>query len=168
MFVSKLARLGTLPDQLRHLPVALSIADASHDDQPLILVTSEFAEMTGYGQDALDRNCRFLQTDLNNSEARAEIRDALKDERRTQVILHNRRKSGETFYNLLWLEPIRSPLDNRKWVLGSQFDLGNHDPRRESEGDINTLNHRNFDLLNRTESLRLERRRLVASAAVQI
>ena len=42
---------------------------------PLVVANGAFLDLSGYARDeVLGRNCRFLQDDLENEEARAEVR----------------------------------------------------------------------------------------------
>ena len=56
----------------------ITIADARLPDQPLIYVNEGFERMTGYAaEEALGRNCRFLQGPLTHTDDVAAIRAAL-------------------------------------------------------------------------------------------
>ena len=120
-------KFGTLDATLDRVPYSLTLSDLSAEDHPLIYMNRSFREMTGAGDDRLGQNCRFLQADLENDQARAEIRLALAEGRRTQVILRNRRVDGEAFHNLLMLEPIRVQGPPGQIALGAQFELSAED-----------------------------------------
>lgn len=68
----------THPDQIDLLKAAMdsckcgvTIADATDPEMPVIYANHAFADLTGYGQEEyLGRNCRFLQGDFPNEEAR--------------------------------------------------------------------------------------------------
>lgn len=157
-----------LKGQLEKLPVALSLADMTTKDHPLVLVNTKFEEMTGYGPDLVGQNCRFLQDDLDNSEARAEIRLALEEARKTQVFLHNRRANGEAFYNLLFIEVFCFRSGKPIVALGAQFDLGPEHPDHKASQDQNTLNDPLFILKSRSEMLRFEKDRIIATTASKL
>lgn len=160
--------LGILKDKLDRLPYAITIASSVQPDHPLAYVNPAFSRMTGFGDEMLGQNCRFLQSDLENEVSRAEIRESLRTEKRTQVMLQNRRKSGEAFYNLLILYPLPASGLTPGLVIGSQFDLGSENP--EAPGKMDGVPHsgRFSNLKNPAQETRLERRRLVTEAAVRL
>ena len=160
--------LGPLKDKLERLPFALTIADDSAPDHPLIYSNSAFTDMTGYGPEKMGYNCRFLQEDLPNFAARAEVRDALSQRRKTQVMLHNQRANGEKFYNLLLLYPLPATATMPKLTVGSQFDLGPVNPETIRDPDEVTYEDRLARLRRHADQTRLERRRLVTEAAVRL
>ncbi|MGB0661752.1 MAG: PAS domain-containing protein [Mangrovicoccus sp.] len=108
--------------------IPLTLADKTLPDTPLVYANSAFAALTGYSpEEVLNRNCRFLQGDLSQDAARAEIRDAIANSHDVQVILRNFRKSGEMFNNLLYLYSISD-----RHILGSQFELPREDAVQSS------------------------------------
>lgn len=161
-------RWDRLVDQLEQLPVALSLADLTAEDAPLISVNSKFREMTGYAEEIIGQNCRFLQGDFDNKDARAEIRLALQDKRKTQVFLKNRRFDGEAFYNLLLIEVFCLRTGEPMVALGAQFDLGSEHPDRRASSRPNTLDDPQIQLKSRGEVLRLERDRVIATTASKL
>jgi PAS domain S-box-containing protein len=87
--------------------VGITISDPNRDDNPLIYVNDEFVEQTGYTRDdALGRNCRFLQKDDREQQALDELRDAIAAEEPVTVDLRNYRKDGEQFWNRLSVTPV--------------------------------------------------------------
>ncbi|SNS32422.1 PAS domain S-box-containing protein [[Luteovulum] sphaeroides subsp. megalophilum] len=105
--------------------VALTLVDMSLSEQPLVLANPPFLRMTGYTEGRiLGFNCRFLQREGENEQARADIREALSKGQETQVVLRNYRSSGERFDNLLFLHPVGGSIGHPDYFLGSQFELG--------------------------------------------
>ena len=158
-------QFGLLRERLQRLPFALSVSDMDQPDHPLIFVNDAFKHMTGYGDEMLGLNCRFLQGDLENDRARAEIRNALETDRRVQVVLHNRRKNGEEFYNMLLLERLQSPEMGVSIAVGSQFDLGaeiDDTPQDSSTSGVASRARQN------AVAISLERRRVMADAAIRM
>ena len=104
--------------------ISLSVADATRPDLPLFYVNPAFCKMTGYDADAvLGQNCRFLQGDLANEEARQTLRTAFTEAQSAQVILRNKRAYGSIFDNLLIIEPLTDRQGRLVYVIGSQFEL---------------------------------------------
>lgn len=87
--------------------MSVVISDPSLPDNPMIYVSEEFQKQTGYSaEEALGRNCRFLQgpeTDPNAVEA---IRHALKAQTVFTIDILNYRKDGTPFLNRLRIRPI--------------------------------------------------------------
>lgn len=160
--------LAALAEKLDAFGIPLSIADVADAEQPLIYMNDAFSTVAGFGEWALGRNCRFLQAGLENGPERAEIRAAIAERRRTQVVLKNRRKNGEFFDNLLLLIPIGEGNGIPFLMMGAQFDLTEENYDRRTDGDPNTLNPDHAGTFSRTVQLRVERRRIVAEAAVRM
>ena len=116
-----------LVDFVTHARTSMTLVDLSEQDLPLVAVSDVFTKMTGYDRDeALGRNCRFLQGELREQRAREEIRRFMLSDRRmhlrTQIV--NFRKDGSAFINLLMLAKLTDRRGGARFVLGSQFDIG--------------------------------------------
>ncbi|MGR3272540.1 PAS domain-containing protein [Thalassococcus profundi] len=161
-------QFGALRDKLQRLPYALTISNVSLPDHPLVFINSAFSRMTGYGEEMLGQNCRFLQGDLENGAARAELRETLEGRKRTQVVFHNQRKDGERFYNLLLLERLRDFEGLPSLAIGSQFDLGPDNPEHTGLFEDTTPGNPVIDVTHQAKAIQFERRRVVADAAVRL
>ncbi|MBD3666236.1 PAS domain-containing protein [Sulfitobacter aestuariivivens] len=159
---------SSLDATLDRVPHALTVSDVSEPDHPLVYMNAAFRALTGYSDSHLGENCRFLQGDLENDEARAEIRLALEEKRRTQVILNNRRKDGTQFFNLLLLEPIKNPEGSRQLVLGGQFELTPDEKQEITDNGTTVFPPSMSGAVARALELRIERRRIAATSAVQL
>ena len=70
--------------------IAFTITDPREPDNPLVWVNPSFTRITGYGYDeAVGRNCRFLQGPATDLQAVAEIRAALAERRTVTTTLLN-------------------------------------------------------------------------------
>lgn len=102
----------------------VTIADAGHPDCPLVYVNEAFCTLTGYEpEEALGRNCRFLQGPFAQecAPARAELRRAIATGEKATVRLRNVRKDGTPFWNEVTLLAFsRGP---RSFVVGLQLDV---------------------------------------------
>jgi PAS domain S-box-containing protein len=126
-----------LADYLNQSPIALALAHAK-DDNPLIFVNHGFRELTGYSsEDMLGLNCRILQRDADNDEARQRIREFLANDRQLNVrtTLINFRKDGRPFVNLLYMSKLRQLNGQMPYVFASQFDVSRSQPERLSAYD---------------------------------
>lgn len=83
------------------------ITDPRQPDNPIVWCNDYFCDYTGYDRDeVLGRNCRFLQGDDREQAERYALRDAVDAARHIHVLLRNYKKSGELFYNDLYVSPV--------------------------------------------------------------
>jgi len=114
-------------------PIGIAITDPDREDNPMIYVNDEFVEMTGYPrEEALDRNCRFLQGPETDEEPVAELRRAIDSGEPTTVELLNYRKHGEPFWNRVSVSPILDADGGVNYWVGFQRDITAY-KRREAE-----------------------------------
>ncbi|MCF7698432.1 PAS domain-containing protein [Loktanella sp. M215] len=152
--------------------ISLSIADGTQDDFPLVYVNPAFCTVTGYDTDQMiGRNCRFLQSDLENDAPRAVIRDALKNGTAAQAVFQNRRLDGTTFNNLLIIEPLQDREGNLAYVVGAQFLVNAETRAAAAEAHGNQIVREIDKLLDLNERLRATSRQALArsmAAAVRL
>jgi PAS domain S-box-containing protein len=104
--------------------VGITVADAAEPDLPLVYVNDGFLEVTGYGrEEAIGRNCRFLQGPETDDSTVDRIREALEAEERVSVEILNYRKSGEPFWNDLDIMPVEDDAGEVTHFLGFQSDI---------------------------------------------
>jgi len=102
--------------------ITISTMDAP--DRPLIYVNTGFERLTGYcKEEALGRNCRFLQGAKTDPKAIAKLRKAISDGRECTVELVNYKKDGTRFWNRLSITPIRDSNDQITHYVGIQSDI---------------------------------------------
>lgn len=117
--------------------IALALADVS-DDNPLLLVNERFRVLTGYtDEEVIGRNCRLLQRDAENRQARAKIRTFLEAGRQASVRtpIVNFRKDGQPFVNLLYMSKLKSLSGEVRFLFASQFDVSRSQPELLSAYD---------------------------------
>lgn len=101
--------------------MSVVFSDPSLPDNPMIFVSDEFEEQTGYRPDeALGRNCRFLQGADTNPHAIEAIRQGLKAETRFTIDILNYRKDGSEFLNRLRIRPIYDSDGRLMFFAGAQ------------------------------------------------
>ena len=104
--------------------VAFTITDPNQPDDPLIWVNPAFTETTGYSFDeAVGRNCRFLQGPGTDPGIVAELRAAIADERQVTTTLLNYRRDGTPFWNELSVSPVRGDAGTVTHFVGIQADV---------------------------------------------
>ena len=102
----------------------ITLSDPDQPDNPIVFANQVFTEMTGYSQDEIiGRNCRFLHGDDRDQPGLEEIRQALAEGARTEVVLRNYRKNGELFHNQLTIQPLRDEGGQLLYYLGVQYDI---------------------------------------------
>ena len=115
-------RVRILLESMEAANNCIVIADPNQDDLPLIYVNRGFRRVTGYdAEDALNRNCRFLQepppdvaepVELDNYDATQQerelevLRSGLEEHEPCVGLLRNYRRDGVAFWNELYLTPV--------------------------------------------------------------
>lgn len=114
-----------LRDQaMNEAPVGITISDPSQPDHPLVYVNDGFCELTGYArEEALDRNCRFLQGEATREEPVARMRAAVEADEPVTVELRNYRRDGSMFWNRVTITPVRTDAGSVTSYLGYQQDV---------------------------------------------
>ncbi|MBO1078123.1 histidine kinase famiy protein [Roseomonas haemaphysalidis] len=107
------------------------VTDPNRDDNPIIFVNKAFLAMTGYAADELlGTNCRFLQGPETDKATVAQVRDAVHHQREIAVEILNYRKNGSSFWNALFISPVRDKDGKLLYFFGSQLDVSR---RRDAE-----------------------------------
>src|SRR3712207_56343 len=83
------------------------ITDPNEPDDPIVYVNPAFTKITGYApEEAIGRNCRFLQGDDGDQPGLEVLRAAIREGKNCKVVLRNYRKDGALFWNELTLSPV--------------------------------------------------------------
>lgn len=124
-------RLTAALRKLASRPTAVTLADVSRADQPLVYVNPAFERLTGYTfADVVGTNCRFLQGAETDPGAVARIRDAVTRRVEGAYCLLNYRKTGAPFHNLLMMTPLDT-VSGGRYILGCQYEIRSHMLSRE-------------------------------------
>jgi two-component system cell cycle sensor histidine kinase/response regulator CckA len=101
----------------------VTITDPNKPENPIVYVNEGFTRLTGYSRDeALGKNCRFLQGKDTSPETVAIIGAAMREQRPCFVEIQNYRKDGVPFWNALSIAPIFE--DNKlTHFVGVQTDI---------------------------------------------
>lgn len=103
--------------------VAVTIADATLPDCPLVYVNRAFEEMTGYAaSEVIGRNCRFMSEEPDDSPERERLRQTVAERGIGRFILRNRRRDGAVFWNDLTLYPVADADGRVRYLVGTQVD----------------------------------------------
>lgn len=126
------------------------ICDALAEDLPIIYVNSAFERITGYcAEEALGRNCRFLQKDEHDQAGISKIHIGLALQEEVHVVLRNFRKDGTPFWNELYITPVPNEQGEITHYIGVQNDISQQ-KRYESELAYNATHDTLTGLPNRT------------------
>src|ERR687893_1692870 len=100
------------------------ITDPSLPDNPIVYVNPAFEKTTGYSmEEAIGRNCRFLQGEDRDQPALEELRAAIREGRECRALLRNYRKDSTLFWNELYVSPIYDGEGNLTNFVGVQNDV---------------------------------------------
>ncbi len=87
--------------------MSFTITDPRQADNPLVWVNPSFTALTGYpAEEAVGRNCRFLQGRNTDPGAVRRVADALRGHRPVTAVLLNYRRDGTAFWNEIAISPV--------------------------------------------------------------
>ena len=113
-------------------PACIVISDMSIAGNPMMFVNQEFTRVTGYAKnEAMGRNCRFLQGPETEPASVAVIQDTLRRGVDCHVRITNYRKNGETFQNLLSMRPVHDSNGVYRFCIGVQFEVAQNSQLKE-------------------------------------
>jgi PAS domain S-box-containing protein len=100
------------------------ITDPKLPDNPIVYVNPAFEKTTGYPmEEALGRNCRFLQGEDRDQRALEELRACIRAGHECRVVLRNYRRDGTRFWNELYVSPVHDDAGNITNFVGVQNDV---------------------------------------------
>jgi PAS domain S-box-containing protein len=109
---------------IRGTRMPMVITDPRQADNPIVFVNKAFQTLTGYErEEIIGRNCRFLQGPDTDPETVLAIRRAIEAGEDIQIDILNYRKDGSTFWNALFLSPVRGHDGEIQFFFASQLDL---------------------------------------------
>ena len=119
--IAERSQLHLLLEAAQSFPDGVTIADTQN---ALVFVNRGFATITGYEpEEALGRNCNFLQGPSTDPAIVQRLRDALQNHESVHVELQNVRKDGTVFWNALLIAPVRDASGEVTHFLGLQRDI---------------------------------------------
>jgi PAS domain S-box-containing protein len=115
------------------------VTDPSQADNPIIFCNAAFLKLTGYSdEEVIGRNCRFLQGPETDRDTVAKIRDNIAAGQDVAVDILNYRKDGSTFWNAVFISPVRDETDTIIYFFASQLDFTTVKSR---EADLASARH---------------------------
>ncbi len=123
-FESALEELHLNHRIFRSVTSGIVVASATEPDYPVVYVNPAFEVMTGYSlEEAVGKNCRFLQGHARDQPGLTLLRETLKDKREMLAIVRKCRKDGSDFWNELSLSPIRNGAGEVTHFVSIQSDV---------------------------------------------
>lgn len=102
----------------------VTLADPDLEDAPIVYANKAFERLTGYSQaEIVGHNCRFLQGEDRDQEARQQIAEAMRQQQAVEVTLRNYKKNGDLFHNRLKITPLKDHKQRVIYYLGVQYDI---------------------------------------------
>ncbi len=102
----------------------VTLADPDLEDSPIVYANKAFERLTGYSNDEIiGLNCRFLQGEDRQQQARFDIAEALQKHEPIEVTLKNYKKDGTLFHNRLKIVPLFDKKQRVIYYLGVQYDI---------------------------------------------
>ncbi len=100
------------------------VTDPNQSDNPIIFCNEAFRRLTGYRDDEIiGRNCRFLQGPETDKATIARIRKGIAAGLDVAVDILNYRKDGTTFWNAVFISPVRDEAGTIIYFFASQLDF---------------------------------------------
>jgi PAS domain S-box-containing protein len=104
--------------------MSFTITDPRRADDPLVWVNPSFTALTGYpAEEAVGRNCRFLQGRNTDPAAVRRIAEALRQRRPVTEVLLNYRRDGTAFWNEVAISPVLDSSGDLVNFVGVQADV---------------------------------------------
>lgn len=109
---------------VRATRMPMIITDPAKSDNPIIFCNEAFQALSGYTRtEIIGRNCRFLQGPKTDRASVRRIGEAIDEGRDIAIDLLNYRKDGSTFWNALYLSPVRNAAGTIQFFFASQLDV---------------------------------------------
>ena len=109
---------------VRATRMPMVVTDPAQDDNPIVFCNVAFQQLTGYSKEEIvGRNCRFLQGPDTDAESISKVRASIRDGHDIDIDLLNYRKDGSTFWNALYMSPVRDKEGVVRFFFASQLDV---------------------------------------------
>ncbi|MCJ8141176.1 PAS domain-containing protein [Falsirhodobacter halotolerans] len=117
---------------VRATRMPMLVTDPHQSDNPIVFVNEAFQTLTGYSRDeCVGRNCRFLQGERTDPHAVGVLREAVRNGKDATVDILNYRKDGTSFWNALYISPVRNDDGEVAFFFASQLDISDRVAERQ-------------------------------------
>ena len=146
---------------IAHSTEPMALSDPRLPDHPIIAVNAAFEAMSGYSAaEIVGRNCRILQGSGTDDESARRLGRTIAAGHGCVEWIVNHRKTGEAYWNLLFLSPVRDEDGTIIHYFANQHDITKGLPDRLSEV--------NFGRAHMPQDLSAEFQRLVHEIAAAV
>lgn len=119
--------------------MAMIVTDADQPDNPIIFANDAFLRLTGYRrEEVIGRNCRFLQGADTDPDEVSKVRAAVETGKDVAAEILNYRKDGSTFWNALYVSPVRDANGAITYFFASQLDVSD---KKQVEQQLTDSHH---------------------------
>nr|AML77796.1 putative LOV domain-containing protein [Ruscus sp. BC-2016] len=119
---------SSLNISLGRIKQSFVLTDPNLPDMPIVYASDAFLSLTGYSrQEVLGRNCRFLNGPGTDVLTLQEMKDSIQAEQACSVRVLNYRKDESTFWNLLYISPVRNATGKIAFYVGVQINENSKD-----------------------------------------
>jgi PAS domain S-box-containing protein len=109
---------------MRSARLAMVVTDARRGDNPIIFANDAYLALTGYDRDeVVGHNCRFLQGPQTDPVQVDRLRRAIAHGEEIALEILNYRKDGSTFWNALYLSPVRGETGEILYFFSTLRDI---------------------------------------------
>lgn len=123
MVISASKALATDRTKYAGLGDCFVLTNPTKADNPIVYVSDGFAKVTGYARhEIIPRNCRFLQGRQTDRSAVKRLRVSIDNGQESVELLLNYKKTGEPFWNLLYVTPLYDYEGRLAFFLGGQIN----------------------------------------------
>ncbi len=110
------------------------VTDNALPDNPIIYCNKSFQDITGYRfEEIIGHNCRFLQGDDREQPERSQLKEAIQKGEHVNLEIRNYTKSGELFWNELFVSPIKNDKGEVTHFIGVQHNVSR---RKKAEEEL--------------------------------
>jgi PAS domain-containing protein len=123
MVVSASKALATDRSKYAGLGDCFVLTNPAKADNPIVYASDGFVKVTGYPRnEIIPRNCRFLQGRQTDRRAVKRLRKSIDNGQESVELLLNHKKTGEPFWNLLYVTPLYDFEGRLAFFLGGQIN----------------------------------------------
>ena len=121
---------------MRAARLPMIVTDARQSDNPIVFANDAFLTLTGYDRDeAVGHNCRFLQGPRTDPLQVDRLRRAIAHGEEVALEILNYRKDGSSFWNALYLSPVRGETGEILHFFGTLRDISEQKQAELELGD---------------------------------
>ncbi|KAL2059614.1 hypothetical protein ABVK25_000907 [Lepraria finkii] len=147
--------LSTDRSRYQGLGDCFCLTDPNKADNPILYASDGFVSVTGYTRtEVVPRNCRFLQGNYTDRTVTKRLRASIEAREETVELLLNYKKSGEPFWNLLYVAPLFDANGKLCFFIGGQINCSTTIRNNTDVLKILSMSHESEDDKESAKSIR--------------